>query len=302
MTQDDEDEDDEVVIVDERRHDRSAKDRTEGYGDASTVLLPASDSAAARQSTAAISRPPSTGAINWAPRGQGSWQQMSCPVCGLKCDAAKHGPDDPPAQDSDEGAPDRLLASHSQAKQGDGSGAGGRNCIAHDERALGNRDSGTTLHGRSADGSLPVAAPASACEAASSATQTAHVIDLTLSSDEEMTSEDQRGQMLPSAIALGARATKRARPVAAVNRAPATARSASSANTTLLTTKPCDDLATWRCNRCTFLNTGSGPTCEMACGEPAPGSWQCVKCSLLNAKNTSGCIACGTWRYSRDIT
>jgi hypothetical protein len=55
----------------------------------------------------------------------------------------------------------------------------------------------------------------------------------------------------------------------------------------------------WMCARCTFANDAWSAPCEMGCGQSAPGFWACPKCTLRNEKSSSGCVACGTWRYSR---
>jgi hypothetical protein len=57
----------------------------------------------------------------------------------------------------------------------------------------------------------------------------------------------------------------------------------------------------WQCTRCTLVNDSASAMCEMGCGQEAPGSWACLKCSMRNVKVSSGCAACGTWRYSREL-
>ena len=227
---------------------------TESAG--SAAMPPAPSSAFDVRNPLGVSRPGSVGgapaAIRWGPRGQGTWQQMPCPVCGPMCERERHGPDDPlPPQDEDEGADSTTAA-----------GAG-----------RSTSQGPTATAGRSGTG---------------------EVVDLTLSSDEEGV-PSPRPTLEASAIAttstLGvAPPAKRARSCDPVRQAGVQQLTHATADT-----------HPWHCARCTFANASTSVTCVMECGGVAPGVWMCPRCSLRNIRGASGCSACGTWRYSRDL-
>ena len=260
----DNDDDDEVEIVDEivsTSHGRSLEKPTATVSVALVRINSTSGAAAGSNST--------SGLIRWGAHGQGTWQQMPCPVCGPTCSPELHRTNDPPPQDIDEGAASMPTAAPSTATvSAEGAAAKGVGVVA--------ATTATTTNSASSGGG--------------------GVVDLTLSSDDDDMAplpprSNSSAVVAAAAAAAGDRAAKRPRREASLAQPDGTQKGH-------LRQPP---KARWQCTRCTLVNDSASAMCEMGCGQEAPGSWACLKCSMRNVKVSSGCAACGTWRYSREL-
>ena len=260
----DNDDDDEVEIVDEivsTSHGRSLEKPTATVSVALVRINSTSGAAAGSNST--------SGLIRWGAHGQGTWQQMPCPVCGPTCSPELHRTNDPPPQDIDEGAASIPTAAPSTAT--------------------------VSAEGAAAKG-IGVVAATTAATTNSASSGGGGVVDLTLSSDDDDMAplpprSNSSAVVAAAAAAAGDRAAKRPRREASLAQPDGTQKGH-------LRQPP---KARWQCTRCTLVNDSASAMCEMGCGQEAPGSWACLKCSMRNVKVSSGCAACGTWRYSREL-
>ena len=260
----DNDDDDEVEIVDEivsTSHGRSLEKPTATVSVALVRINSTSGAAAGSNST--------SGLIRWGAHGQGTWQQMPCPVCGPTCSPELHRTNDPPPQDIDEGAASMPTAAPSTAT--------------------------VSAEGAAAKG-IGVVAATTAATTNSASSGGGGVVDLTLSSDDDDMAplpprSNSSAVVAAAAAAAGDRVAKRPRREASLAQPDGTQKGH-------LRQPP---KARWQCTRCTLVNDSASAMCEMGCGQEAPGSWACLKCSMRNVKVSSGCAACGTWRYSREL-
>ena len=290
----DNDDDDEVEIVDEivsTSHGRSLEKPTATVSVALVRINSTSGAAAGSNSTsgaaagsnstsgaavgsnstsgAAAGSNSTSGLIRWGAHGQGTWQQMPCPVCGPTCSPELHRTNDPPPQDIDEGAASMPTAAPSTAT--------------------------VSAEGAAAKG-IGVVAATTAATTNSASSGGGGVVDLTLSSDDDDMAplpprSNSSAVVAAAAAAAGDRAAKRPRREASLAQPDGTQKGH-------LRQPP---KARWQCTRCTLVNDSASAMCEMGCGQEAPGSWACLKCSMRNVKVSSGCAACGTWRYSREL-
>ena len=260
----DNDDDDEVEIVDgivSTSHGRSLDKPTATVSVALVRINSTSGAAAGSNST--------SGLIRWGAHGQGTWQQMPCPVCGPTCSPELHRTNDPPPQDIDEGAASMPTAAPSTATvSAEGAAAKGVGVVA--------ATTATTTNSASSGGG--------------------GVVDLTLSSDDDDMAplpprSNSSAVVAAAAAAAGDRAAKRPRREASLAQPDGTQKGHLRQPPKVL----------WQCTRCTLVNDSASAMCEMGCGQEAPGSWACLKCSMRNVKVSSGCAACGTWRYSREL-
>ena len=283
----DDDDDDEVEIVDEIVGTSRGRSQDQPTATAPVALVrsnSARDAAAGSNSTsgAAAGSNSTSGLIRWGAHGQGTWVQMPCPVCGPTCSPELHRTNDPPPQDIDEGAASMPTAAPSTAT--------------------------VSAAGAAAKG-IGVVAATTATTTNSASTGGSSVVDLTLSSDDDGMApppprSNSSAMAAAAAAAAGDRAAKRPRREASLTQPDGTQKGhlrqpGAEAPVAPMSARQAD--VPWQCTRCTLVNDSASAMCEMGCGQEAPGSWACLKCSMRNVKVSSGCAACGTWRYSREL-